>query len=191
MRGKYIVMTGLLSWGCASKNTGVDLSNGGEATQNATPEDSEKKAQSTSIEIKQVYEGQVFERKTLQPSTSKSYETMVIRHGEELEQFVARIPKKKIQKKQPAPPSEDPLLNKKDFDWQQSMLIVVMRFDNNYASAPIKHILREEESLVVVYQPTSLSASRMLASMSGVGTYYMVEIPQESTTVQFIEKEAR
>ena len=141
-----------------------------------------------SIHFVQEFRGRIFSRKQLVPQNSiPEKNTLTIRTQEEFDQFIARIPAKIIQKKQPAPPSEDPLRTQTHFD-SQYMMLVSMRFDNNYAYAPISKIEKSPEAIHVWYSVPPLGESAMYASMSGVGTYHAILIPAEETQVVFHEE---
>ena len=51
-------------------------------------------------------------------------ESFFVRDAEGWEQLVARIPKKRVQMKQPAPPSSDPLLQECPVDFEHQLAVV-------------------------------------------------------------------
>uniref|UniRef100_A0A7S3YG98 Uncharacterized protein n=1 Tax=Lotharella globosa TaxID=91324 RepID=A0A7S3YG98_9EUKA len=63
-------------------------------------------------------------------------EYLQIKTEDEYKSFVSTIPLNKIQMKQPAPPSDDALLAFPPIDFQNRMLLVVLRFDSMY-KAPV------------------------------------------------------
>ncbi len=56
--------------------------------------------------------------------SSASSESFFIRDAKAWDQFVARIPKHRMQKKEPAPPSTDPLLKSCPVDFQHQFAVV-------------------------------------------------------------------
>ena len=116
---------------------------------------------------------------------SQKKEQVVLRSQGELQSFLSHIPKKEIQKKQPAPASIDPLVRGVSIDFSKDMLIVVTRFDNMYAQAEIGQIVEDDTIRVMVSYPP-LGDSMMFSSMSGVGTYTLVQVPTSQKEVQFI-----
>ena len=102
------------------------------------------------------------------------------------DKLISQIPAKKIQKKQPAPPSEDPLHNGKTIDFSKNRLLVSFRYDNMYALAPITDV-REESGMILADRTLpDLGETMMMSSMSGVGTYYAVIIPAGEKKVQVL-----
>ena len=136
------------------------------------------------IAIVQEFRGRVFQRRSLVATDTPEDTTLLIRTQEDFENFVARIPKRAIQKKQPAPPSQDPLLSQETLD-SGLMMLVSMRFDNNYAYAPINKVEKSADAIHAWYSLPPLGETAMYASMSGVGTYHAVLIPADATTVVF------
>ena len=140
------------------------------------------------IDVVQEFRGRIFQRKSLVATDKSEETTLLIRNQEEFENFVARIPKRAIQKKQPVPPSQDPLLLQKEFD-TKLMMLVSMRFDNNYAYAPFEKVEKTADGILALYSLPPLGETRMYASMSGVGTYHAVLISADSAKVLFQQKD--
>ena len=102
---------------------------------------------------------------------------LIIRNNEQFADFVHRIPKRKIQKKNPAPLSDDPFVNGLLIDFNQHILLVSIRSDNMYAKAPIVSVLETNDYITAMIEVESLDDTEMMASVGGIGTYYAVKIP--------------
>ncbi|HBP16530.1 MAG TPA: hypothetical protein DEA08_01890 [Planctomycetes bacterium] len=110
----------------------------------------------------------------------------LIKTQAEYERFVSAIPQRKIQKKQPAPPSEDPLLEMPKVDFPREVLIVALR-DSMYVHPELGPITAKDGDLEVqvVYPP--LGDTVMAAAMHGVGVYAAAVVPACSGEVRFVE----
>jgi len=116
---------------------------------------------------------------------SESLSAAVIRNEEDLKSFVMRIPKYRIQKRQPAPPSEDPLLNGRTISFETHMMVVSIRNENMYAVAPIAKIEKEADRLIVYRTKPDLQDIKQYATMAGIGTYHAIVIPRSLLPVHF------
>jgi hypothetical protein len=125
------------------------------------------------------WSGRVYERE------AEKNMSIIIRDEQELSAFVATIPKNKIQRKNPAPPSEDPLLNDKKIDFTKEMMVVALRFDNMYAVSNITSVIQGEAGIVVHVQTPPVGESEMYASVMGIGTYSAVLIPKSAQPIRF------
>lgn len=110
----------------------------------------------------------------------------VIRTQADYERFVSALPQRKIQKKRPAPPSDDPLLALPKIDFSQEILIVALR-DSMYVHPELGPIVAKGDDLEVqvVYPP--LGDTVMAAAMHGVGVYAAVVVPSCPGEVRFSE----
>jgi hypothetical protein len=101
---------------------------------------------------------------------------MAIRSQAEYDAFVDSIPKTRVQMKQPAPPSSDPLLLKPPVDFAQHALVVIWSH-NIHIDAKIVGTERDGDDLVV---HTAFDAPtrdvEMMARPYGVGQYHAVEV---------------
>lgn len=111
----------------------------------------------------------------------------VIRSQADYERFVSAIPQRKIQKKQPAPASEDPLLGLPKVDFPREVLLVALR-DSMYVHPELGPITARSGDLEVriVYPP--LGDTAMAAAMHGVGVYAAAVVPAPTGEVRFDEE---
>lgn len=100
-----------------------------------------------------------------------------LRSPEEYAQFVQGIPKQRLQQKQPAPPSTDPLLNLPEVDFSSHFLLAVWS-ENVHIDAHIVALRSQggEMHLEVQYlRPTQVEG---YAAPYGFGQYHLVEVPR-------------
>mgnify|MGYP001335741221 CR=1 FL=1 len=136
--------------------------------------------------IRKSWSGRVFAPQYIEPLDEAAQVTkLVIRTDEELASFVARIPKKRIQKKQPAPDSDDPFVNGLQIDFETSMLLVSLRSGDMYSQSPIIRVFESDEKIVAHYEMPFDEKNMMMASAGGVGTYHAVQVPMSSLEVKF------
>ena len=105
-----------------------------------------------------------------------------IRDGAAYDALIARLPAHRIQMKQPAPPSDDPLRARPPIDFDRAMLVVVTRGE---ALAPpiIARVRAEADRLVVrVIAPRPPPAARPL----DVGGYAAVLVPRAAGPVVIV-----
>ena len=98
-----------------------------------------------------------------------------LRTQQEYQDFVARIPRQRLQMKQPAPPSTDPLLHLPPFDFERDALIVAWS-DNVYVITSIEDVRRQGEDLEIdlsFNQPGNLKAR---ATPHGFGHYHLLRV---------------
>jgi len=98
-----------------------------------------------------------------------------IRSQKEYDDFVARIPKERLQMKQPAPPSTDPLLEQPEVDFEQHALVAIWS-SNVHIGCEIRGTHREGDNLVVDTAFDAPSDWRNYAAPDGYGQYYVVEV---------------
>lgn len=100
----------------------------------------------------------------------------VIREQAGYDALLAKLPKLRIQMKQPAPANDDPLLQRPAIDFARHMLVV--RYDRSMSDGPkIRRVLLTHESeLTVEVQATRPGDVVPMASRSDVGTYEAVVV---------------
>ncbi|MBW2458422.1 MAG: hypothetical protein JRI68_28230 [Deltaproteobacteria bacterium] len=87
----------------------------------------------------------------------------------------AMIPKQRIQMKQPAPPSEDPLLGKSPIHFDQHVLLVAFRTTSMYVGPTIQNVRRQRQGALsadVVHPPLGATTAR--SARVDIGTYHAV-----------------
>ena len=95
----------------------------------------------------------------------------IIRSASDYEAFVERIPRTRITMRQPAPPSDDPLLRKPAVDFTTHVLVVAYRADTMFAEPAFDKPRWEGDQVVVhVHHPNVAEASHY-AALAGIGTY--------------------
>lgn len=134
----------------------------------------------TALKIHTRYRGRVFVRV---PHTEMK--PRVIESQAELDEFVADIPKEEITKKQPAPPSTDPLLAKVAIDFDKQMLLVAFRTTTMYVHPvfAVPRVAGDKIHARVVNPPRGDSA--MAAARSDVGTYAAIVVDRHAGGVVF------
>ena len=113
----------------------------------------------------------------------------VIRDQAAYDQFVGQIPTKRVQKRQPAPPSEDPLLKKPAVDFAKHMLLVVGR-DDMYVGPKIASVSRNDAGLAVVVELPDPGDSAMAARVLGMGRYHAVKVERVEGPVKWTFRKA-
>ncbi len=102
---------------------------------------------------------------------------LVIRDQAAYTAFLERLPRYKIQKKAPAPPSDDPLLKRPHIDFSKQMLLVLIRADSMYVAPRLKEPAVDMDSrLVVLKHLPPLGDTQMHAARGDVGMYHAVLI---------------
>lgn len=109
-------------------------------------------------------------------------QTLVLSNDEELANFQKRLPKFRVSKKQPAPPSDDPLLKLKTL---AHPLAVIVRPANLSFHPELVRLRLRKGTLEVHYR---LPEEQAEARVYGMGTYTAVELKEPFTSVTFIEK---
>lgn len=102
-----------------------------------------------------------------------------VRNQMDYEAFVARVPVKRIQKKQPAPPSEDPLLRTPAIDFSQRSLVAVWS-ENIHIDAKISDARREGDNMLVTVTFEVPPNYRNYATPYGYGQYHLLEVEKFS-----------
>lgn len=96
-----------------------------------------------------------------------------IRSQTEYIRFVNRIPKERLQMKQPAPPSTDPLLLKPPVDFSRHSLIAIWSH-NVHIDCKIRRTERDGDDLIVHTAFDAPSDYRNYAAPDGYGQYHLV-----------------
>ncbi|MCB9563735.1 MAG: hypothetical protein H6709_23800 [Kofleriaceae bacterium] len=106
-------------------------------------------------------------------------EVHAIRDADAYRAFVARLPERRIQMKQPAPPSRDPLRAGPAIDFTRDMLIVAVRAET-LQPAEIARVTRDGDRLVV---DVVVAPQPPAARPDGVGAYAAVRVPHAGGAV--------
>ena len=109
----------------------------------------------------------------------------VVRDRAAFDAFVSLIPKERIQKKQPAPPSDDPLLSSPPIDFSRQMLLVAFRTTTMYVHPELERPRMEGGKLVVDVAHPPLDDAAHPAAMHGVGTYCAIVVRAFDGEVEF------
>jgi len=102
---------------------------------------------------------------------------LVIRDAEAYAAFVDTVPTTRVQKKQPAPPSDDPLLQRPPIDFDDHMLLVARR-DDMYVGPEIRQIRPDGDGLSVSVVHPDPGQTVHAARVVDIGTYHAVEVPR-------------
>ena len=111
-----------------------------------------------------------------------------LRSQQEYKSFVERVPRERLQKKLPAPPSSDPLLQLPGVDFSTSCLVVVWS-DNVHIEARVLQAEAKGEELWVevrFHRPPHVEG---YAAPYGFGQYHLVEVPRFEGALQVKESE--
>jgi len=109
---------------------------------------------------------------------------LVIRDQAAYDAFVDTLPTQRIQKKQPAPPSDDPLLKRPAVDFTQHMLLVALR-DDMYVGPVIRAVRPVASDLLVEVDHPDPGETVYAARAMGVGTYHAVKVPRVDGEVRW------
>ena len=120
-----------------------------------------------------------FGMESIGPSTVKS--------ASEYDAFIAQIPKKRVQKRQPAPDSDDPMLTRPAIDFSSHMLVVV-RSRSIYLVPEIVEILDQGDEREVVYTIPPVENLEMMAQPGGGGRYAAALVAKTDGQVRFSQR---
>lgn len=112
---------------------------------------------------------------------------MFVRDAARYAELVALIPEKQIQKKQPAPPSDDPLLQKPEVDFEKHMIVAVFRADTMYVHPKLSNPRRKDGALVLDLEHPPLGETAHAAARADIGTYAAVLVSR-ADEVKLVEK---
>lgn len=111
---------------------------------------------------------------------------MAIRTQAEYERFISYIPTRQLTKKQPAPPSQDPLLAKPRIDFSQHMLLVMFRDDSIVGPINLCGLSYTPTHLKIRVQLPPLGDKELgMARPTDVGSYLAVLVPRFDGEVLF------
>lgn len=136
------------------------------------------------LEIDQTFTGRVFMGGPGPGSDVPEKDTRVIQNAKEFEAFVSRIPTKRVQKRQPAPPSTDPLLKDPQIDFATHTMLVVER-PSMYIGPEIERVEARGEGAHVLYRLPPLGETVYAAAVMDMGTYWAVVVPKVQGEVTF------
>lgn len=97
-----------------------------------------------------------------------------VRDDDAYDALIARLPTHRIQQRQPAPPSTDPLRARPPIDFARDMLIVITRGDTMDPPA-LAAVLAADDHVVVRYAATPPPPA---ARCYGIGGYAAVQVPR-------------
>ena len=140
-------------------------------------------AMTASSKILQQWEGVI-----LLQHESNDYITSpsIIQNAKEYDQLIAQLPKRRIQKRQPAPPNDDPLIKRPDIDFHQHTLIVI-RSDNWTEQPKVIDIVAENHQHIIRYIIPINEHNYMMAQPSGVGRYLAILIAKTDARIKIEE----
>ncbi len=105
---------------------------------------------------------------------------LVIDTQEGFDAFLATLPTTKVQQKQPAPPSDDPLLlSPPTIDWSSQRLLVARR-DDMYVGPVVQAVVERKGELVVAVDHPDAGDTREAARMAGVGSYEAIVVSSDA-----------
>jgi hypothetical protein len=141
----------------------------------------------TELMISQQWEGVI----RIEDTAGDAVTGLVIRDDAAYDAFIARLPEKRVQKRQPAPPSDDPMLARPAIDFATDMLVVVMRRDTLDSPGLARIVLDGGRVVVTHASPPPAPA----AMPHGIGGYTAARVPRADgelalATPPLIEDEA-
>jgi hypothetical protein len=105
----------------------------------------------------------------------------------EYDAFIAEIPTKRIQMRQPAPDSDDPMLKRPPVDFSTQMLVVV-RSRSIHLFPEIVEVLDKGAEREVVYTIPSVENLSMMSQPGGVGRYAAALVARTEGEVRFSKR---
>jgi hypothetical protein len=142
------------------------------------------KVASAALTIAKSYSGRVRLGMKAPGAKAEARGGQVLREQAAYEAFIGRIPTRRITKKQPAPPSDDPLLNKPKVNFATQMVIAFDR-DDMYVGPRIERVVKRGDDAVVHVVLPDPGQSRIMARVMDIGTYHAVVVPKVSGKVSF------
>jgi hypothetical protein len=167
--------TVLLSGCLAGCNAKVSTDTPAPAPDDTAPQQREKEdamtsSESVDVEAQVRYAGYV-RLAHFDPAEVLEREALVVRDRGELEAFIERIPKTRLQKRQPAPPSEDPLLEHPEIDFDRHCMIVLIRGDTPWGGIEVQEMQRDGDRLRIRREHPPLPEGGPMAQPLGIGAY--------------------
>ena len=139
----------------------------------------------TEFQIIASYEGRV----SLDSSGQSSGPTeIIIRSQADYEAFLIRIPRNKITKVNPAPPSDDPLLGKPFIDFESHMMLVALRAGTMYVAPRFLSISTDKNGLIVHIQDPDLGETIFANQQEGIGSYRAVVVAKDRGPIRFFRQ---
>jgi hypothetical protein len=111
---------------------------------------------------------------------------LVIGGAKALAEFVDLIPTARIQMRQPAPPSDDPLLSNPEIDFSHHQLLVAFRTDSMYVGPDLSNPRVKGDRLVVDVAWPPLGANAYAAARVDIGTYHAILVEKRAIEVDFL-----
>lgn len=110
-----------------------------------------------------------------------------VKNDSEYDAFIAQIPTKRIQMRQPAPDSEDPMLKRPAVDFETQMLLVV-RSGSIHQVPEITEVLDSPDEREVIYTIPAVENLEMMAQPRGTGRYAAVLVSRTDGRVRFTRR---
>lgn len=142
------------------------------------------KVAGAALAIAKSYTGRVRLAMKMPGAKAEASGGQVLRDQASYEAFIKRIPTKRVTKRRPAPPSDDPLLKRPAVDFGKQMVIVFDR-DDMYVGPQIVRVVAKGSGAVVKVVLPDPGKSAMMARVMDVGTYHAVVVPKVSGEVSF------
>lgn len=112
------------------------------------------------------------------------FDSQVIEDQQRFEALVEHIPEKKVQKKMPAPPNDDPILDEPDIDFDAEVLLVAV-CQTYYCQLEFLGVRSEEDGYVVgVDLPGEGEKAMYHARPANVGNYRALVVPRFDDAVR-------
>lgn len=141
-------------------------------------------APKAALRVLRAYHGRVSLPLAAPGVKAQAHEGLVLRNPAAYAAFIDRLPRKRIQMKSPAPPSDDPLLKRPVVDFSKQMVIVVLR-DDMYVGPQIVAARPTATGLRVEVVLPNPAATRGAARMAGIGTYHAIIVARVDGKVGF------
>lgn len=149
-----------------------------DAVQSTTPDE-------PSVEVLGEWKGRIQVPMDLATMTPASLPPRAISDQQGYADFVGMIPTEAIQMKQPAPPSDDPLLTQPAPDFATAILLVAFRTDSMYIHPELQRPRLSQGELVVDLGLPELGETVHMAAQEGIGTYHALLVRGGGHEVEF------
>jgi hypothetical protein len=118
-------------------------------------------------------------------------ETYVIRNNKEYNSFIDRILTHEVSMKNPADPSNDPLLKKPFVDFDKNMMLVCIRHDGIYGEIKLLDIKYDvtPAEVFVNFPPLSEESKMYTQPTSDIGKYTAYVVKRIDKEVKFVLSE--
>lgn len=182
----------LFTAGCAEKNKTMSTTsrNNPAATAaveerapvNSSPPAAANQVKADSVSVINRYAGQII---LGSPGIEAAPAGRVILDQTGYQALLAALPERRIQMKQPAPPSDDPLLKRPEIDFTRHMLVVAVRRSMFHGPKISRVSLLRGRELTVEILLVSPDGIMPMASRDDVGTYEAVVVPRAEEKAAF------